>query len=561
MSTKWIEHIALLVVLSLTFQTQAQEERKENFSFWAYDALQLPSIDSSQQPYRKIRVAVVDDGFLLTHDLLKGFIVTNSKDIPGNELDDDLNGYKDDFCGWDVSDNDNDVGFPIGRERDFYHGTMVASIITTVAQRVYGDQATKHLEILPVKAVSDYESKTYVKEGYKGIRYALNQKVDIICCAWSGGDLNQEQKQLLEEAAKAGVIIIGSTGRFFHDVLYPAAHSDVLAVSAIDTQWIRIPFANVGEGVDWSTPGIKVRAGHPLEKNAYFYGDGTSASTALMAGCLAVLKSSYPDKTKEELVDALKATSIPLNANNSRYAGKLGAGLPQLQRCVEYLNNPENPAQFFNPRQTEGKMYFGPKFENFDNELVPAGHYKGFVFKVEEGLAKGKTELVIHGGDTVVTITQETANREHFLPGDQATLYTTTQKFKQPIVLSYRPITIDSATLYCDGVVYLNKPSGTITDGSGPDSYANGCDCKWIIRAPEGKRIRFRFEEMDTEGNQDFVWIFEGEKTLEEMLMAKFSGTNRPPELTSVTSTVMLWFLTDNQHTQGGWKMHWEVLD
>lgn len=62
-------------------------------------------------------MAVVDDGFRLSHKTLKNYIYTNEKEVPGNFQDDDQNGYVDDVQGWDASDGDNDVALPKGREK------------------------------------------------------------------------------------------------------------------------------------------------------------------------------------------------------------------------------------------------------------------------------------------------------------------------------------------------------------------------------------------------------------------------------------------------------------
>src|SRR5689334_8237236 len=45
-------------------------------------------------------VAVIDNGFDLNHEDLKNAFWTNKKEIPGNGIDDDHNGYVDDVHGW-----------------------------------------------------------------------------------------------------------------------------------------------------------------------------------------------------------------------------------------------------------------------------------------------------------------------------------------------------------------------------------------------------------------------------------------------------------------------------
>lgn len=49
---------------------------------------------------KKIIVGVVDSGVDIDHDDLKSKVWTNTKEIPGNGIDDDKNGYIDDVHGW-----------------------------------------------------------------------------------------------------------------------------------------------------------------------------------------------------------------------------------------------------------------------------------------------------------------------------------------------------------------------------------------------------------------------------------------------------------------------------
>ncbi|MEO8533830.1 MAG: S8 family peptidase [Flavobacterium sp.] len=48
----------------------------------------------------KVIVGIVDSGVDIEHEDLKGMIWTNSKEIPGNGIDDDKNGFIDDIHGW-----------------------------------------------------------------------------------------------------------------------------------------------------------------------------------------------------------------------------------------------------------------------------------------------------------------------------------------------------------------------------------------------------------------------------------------------------------------------------
>ena len=66
----------------------------------AYNFLQ------GRQP-KPVIVAVIDSGIDTTHESLKGILWTNPKEIPGNGIDDDGNGYVDDVHGWNFLGNKN----------------------------------------------------------------------------------------------------------------------------------------------------------------------------------------------------------------------------------------------------------------------------------------------------------------------------------------------------------------------------------------------------------------------------------------------------------------------
>ncbi|TDQ08916.1 S8 family peptidase [Pedobacter metabolipauper] len=54
----------------------------------------------NKKPKEKIIVAVIDGGVDVNHEDLKDVLWTNKKEIPGNGIDDDGNGYIDDVHGW-----------------------------------------------------------------------------------------------------------------------------------------------------------------------------------------------------------------------------------------------------------------------------------------------------------------------------------------------------------------------------------------------------------------------------------------------------------------------------
>lgn len=547
-------------------------------SYWAYEALDLPDLSHklavTGQKTKKnkssiindpVIIAVVDDAFRLSHKDLADFIYINPLERPGNSVDDDGNGKADDSSGWDISDNDNNVNPPQGREEQYFHGTFIAGSIVSLLRQVYGDDAAKMFEILPVKVLSDYEQVPFLKDGYKGIAYAINQGADIICCAWSGGEVTEEEREIIAAARKAGIPLIGSAGNAYNEkVDAPAVLEGVLAVAGVDTLFRKTPESNYGAGVEVVAPARKIRTAHPLADNAYFYGAGTSGAAGLVTGCIAVLKAIHSEASPEELYEALVNTSTPVDQHNPSFSGKLGAGVPSLEKAVHYLSFPEERATFFNSERTRGTLYLEAE-EHRDTYMIhPEGAFSGFTFALTEPEKNSKRsysakqDISFYSGDTLFyTSSLDQIPRQVFLPGNSVQLaYNDHRIFrKAPVVLSYAAMPVDSSTLFCSGTSRYTLPSGEITDGSGEQDYANNSSCMWQITVEEGKQVSFRFTEFDTEPAVDFVYLFDGEATIPGNLIGKFSGPDIPPMVTSRSNSVLVWFVTDGKHTGDGWTM------
>ena len=86
-----------------------------------------------------IIVAVIDTGVQYTHPDLAANIWSNTREIAGNGIDDDGNGYVDDIRGWDFANNDNN---PMDDNR---HGTHVSGTIAAVGRNTHVTDAFHNL--------------------------------------------------------------------------------------------------------------------------------------------------------------------------------------------------------------------------------------------------------------------------------------------------------------------------------------------------------------------------------------------------------------------------------
>jgi cell wall-associated protease len=111
--TKAIIFFLLIILAQLTVSAQSA---KPPHNWWLLDSADgytygmsvekaYQMVLKNKKPLQKIIVAVIDDCINYNHPALQGIVWTNKKEIPGNGIDDDHNGYIDDVHGWNFSGN------------------------------------------------------------------------------------------------------------------------------------------------------------------------------------------------------------------------------------------------------------------------------------------------------------------------------------------------------------------------------------------------------------------------------------------------------------------------
>lgn len=111
-----------------------------------------------------IVVAVIDDGIDPNHEDLKANLWRNYAEIPGNGIDDDNNGYIDDYLGWNTNstsleDNDN-----IDNDD---HGTSVSGIIGAKGNNGIGVAGVNwNIKIMTINAIPAPESGVVAAYSY-----------------------------------------------------------------------------------------------------------------------------------------------------------------------------------------------------------------------------------------------------------------------------------------------------------------------------------------------------------------------------------------------------------
>ena len=277
---------------------------------WGLEQIQTAESWQISRGSKKVVVAIIDTGIDLNHPDLKDNIWKNEKEIPNNGMDDDGNGFVDDFHGWNFVSSDHDLSDNHG------HGTHIAGIIGANGKRVTGVAPEVSLMILKYYDPKVPGSDT-VGKAIAAMDYAVKMGADIINFSAGGPYFSKEEEAVLRKANEKGVLVVAAAGNEKNnsDVIsfYPADYAlpNILSVTAIDFDRRILATSNYGvRTVDIAAPGRDIYS--TLPEGRYGRLSGTSQATAFATGVAALLMS---DKTRtwtpETLIDHMVRTGEP----------------------------------------------------------------------------------------------------------------------------------------------------------------------------------------------------------------------------------------------------------
>ncbi len=233
----------------------------------------------------EIIVAVLDTGVDMDHNYLKNRIADGGVDL----IEDDEN-------------PDDDHG----------HGTMVAGIIA--------DNTASNVKIRSYKTFYQNGYTTYTMV-CTAIALAVQDGADIVNLSFSwqvkdenGIIINDKVFEMLEEhinyAVNKGAVIVAASGNSSINAgnVCPASNSNVITVSATNSDNISPVWSNWGECVDISAPGDTIVS--TFINNTYASDNGTSFSAPFVAAAAAFLKTLNRNYSHADIEDIIKSTAF-----------------------------------------------------------------------------------------------------------------------------------------------------------------------------------------------------------------------------------------------------------
>ncbi|MDB2587780.1 S8 family serine peptidase, partial [Flavobacteriaceae bacterium] len=274
-------------------------------------------------------IAVLDTGVDYTHPDLEANIWINQAELNGvPDFDDDGNGFIDDIRGWDFINIDN---APLD---DNMHGTHVAGIAGAVGNNSIGIAgAAWNVKLMPIKVFQStgVGNLTTIAEG---VEYASNNGATILNMSF-GSYAESATLKLALENAYATAILVAAAGNNARPIgpclgcapMYPGAYNYILGIE--DHPKPPFGYTNYDQdgpvftryanllNYELTAPGTGIMSTIP--GGGYAALTGTSMSTPLIAGALALYAQEKPDDSKELMFGTL------INTAGSSYVDFLAA--------------------------------------------------------------------------------------------------------------------------------------------------------------------------------------------------------------------------------------------
>ena len=248
--------------------------------------------------------------------------------------------------------------FVAGYDNDVYkemdHGTKTLSVIAMDQPKLFVGTAPKAAFWL--LRCEDYLTESPAEEDYwiAAAEFADSVGVDVISSSlgyhsfddaslsYHYADLNGRTAPISRTAAMLahkGMILVNSAGNdgmgTWKKINVPADAPDILTVGAVSPDGINAPFSSIGPTADGRTKPDVMAYGCPtnvVTGRGYITPDtGTSFACPLVAGMVACLWQSMPNKTALELIDIIRRSSSNVKTPDNI----MGYGIPDFWKAYQ----------------------------------------------------------------------------------------------------------------------------------------------------------------------------------------------------------------------------------
>lgn len=279
---------------------------------WFYDQIGLFDAWDRTMGDPKIKIAVLDDSFDPNHKE-----IINRMENP-----------------WNVFEYSNSIK----TYNKFNHGTHVAGTVVGEINNGLGiSGVAPKCKLIPIQ-IANSHGKITTSSVLDGIFYALKNGADVINMSFgidlshAFGNISEDQQKMyaktlyvdeeamwnevFEIASKEGVVIVQAAGNSSAiAALDPMKRSEIaIVVGATDRNKKVAEFSNYGNEVDIYAPGVGIYSAVPNQNFKMM--DGTSMSSPIVAGCVALIKSINNQLSTAEIKQMINDSAEDLEGGN-----------------------------------------------------------------------------------------------------------------------------------------------------------------------------------------------------------------------------------------------------
>lgn len=258
----------------------------------------------------EIVIAISDNGISQSHPDLIDNIAINTAEIPDDGIDNDGNGYIDDYIGCNLAWLD-DGTQPGNTYHIDSHGTEVAGIASATTDNGIGIAGVGfRCKFFPIKC-SPNNSFDGIIYGYQSIIYAAIRGFQVIKCSLGGvKPFSVIEQSIIDYAIANDLAIVAAAGNIRSGItqyedFYPGAYRGVLSVGEVD-QNDKVTYftTSLSSGVRIMAPG---KGNLTTSGNGYiFVSNGTSYSSPVVAGALGIVRAHFPELSARQATEWLR---------------------------------------------------------------------------------------------------------------------------------------------------------------------------------------------------------------------------------------------------------------
>ncbi|MCX6154306.1 MAG: S8 family peptidase [Candidatus Kapabacteria bacterium] len=296
----------------------------------AFEAWNIFQGDSS------VTIGICDSGILQSQEDLRDNIQLNKKELPDNEIDDDGDGFIDNYSGYNFAWHD-DTTKPGNTYCNISHGTAVAGLAAATTNNKIGVAGVGFkCHFFPLKVMLNYG--TYIIYGYEAIMYCARHGFQVINCSWGGGEYSCVNETIIDYAFSLGSSVVAAAGNHGTTMpFYPAAYRYVLAAGVTNIKDEVVDMSARGHFVDIMTPGQDSYT--TSDRDPYGGFCCTSGASPIASGAVALVRAQHPELNSIEANEIVRLSNDNIDTVNPKLKDLIPGRL-NLYKCV--TNNKNN---------------------------------------------------------------------------------------------------------------------------------------------------------------------------------------------------------------------------